>query len=81
MRLLDTISFLSSLYICGSCTAPVKRLDCAIEVSGLTSCAFSSSASMLFFRSKSANNCSARSATESAAKSASLVLSKMASIK
>ena len=73
IRLQDTISFLSSVYICGSWIAPVNRLDCAIEVSGRTTWAFSSTAQMLFCRSKSARSCSARSATESESKSASFV--------
>ena len=77
IRLQDTISFLSSVYICGSWTAPVNRLDWAIEVSGRMTAAFSSSARILFCRSNSARSCSARSATESASKSASLVSAMM----
>lgn len=34
MRSEDTISFFSSVYICGSCTAPVNSELCAIDVSG-----------------------------------------------
>ena len=73
IRSAETISFLSSVNICGSCTAPVKSELCAMEVSGRMISALSSSASTLFFLSKSARSCSARSATESVSKSASFV--------
>lgn len=73
MRLQDIISFLSSVNICGSWIAPVNNELCAMDVSGRIIAAFSSMARMLFFLSKRARSCSARSATVISSSSFSLV--------
>lgn len=76
MRSEEAISFLSSVYICGSCTAPVKRLLRAMDVSGRSRSAAVLQAASQGSRSlKSARSCSARRPTPSAAKSASCVVS------
>ena len=75
IRSAETISFLSSVNICGSCTAPVKSELCAIEVSGRSmSAAVFPTASRGSVSRKSARSCSARRSTPSAAKSASFVV-------
>ena len=73
MRLHDTISFLSSLYICGSCRAPVNSELRAMDVSGRTISARSSTAWIVFLLSNRASSCSARSATDMPSNSASFV--------
>ena len=73
MRSQETISFFSSVYICGSCAAPVKSELCAIDVPGRTISARASTAWIVFFVSSSANNCSARSATDIPSNASSLV--------
>ena len=73
IRLQDIISFLSSVNICGSWIAPVNSELCAIDVSGRIIAAFSSRNKMLFFLSKSASSCSARSATVISSSSFSFV--------
>ena len=56
----EAISFFSSLNICGSCRAPVKRELCATEVSGrIQSFAFFPAASFGSFSFKTAKSCSA----------------------
>ena len=71
----DTISFFSSVYICGSWMAPVNNELCARDVSGrsMSLAAFPVARRGSFSR-KSARSCSARWSTPSAAKSGSLVV-------
>ena len=59
MRSEDTISFFSSVYICGSCTAPANSELCAIDVSGrATSAAVLPTARRGSLSRKSAKSCS-----------------------
>ena len=75
MRSAETISFFSSVYICGSWIAPVNRELCAIEVSERSrSFALFPVARRGSFCCKSARSCSARWSTLSAEKSASCVV-------